>query len=160
MLIHQLPQWYALHVRTNCEHAVAGLLSHLGVRHFVPAGQISGWSSTSMQKAKPLFPGYLFCHTDLDRGPKLYKVRGMVGIVSVAGKPVPISEDEIQLIQRVVDSRLPVLPYGPLRGLVGVFLEASGSGQLVVSFPLLCRSIRIIVEPGWVTPASRQRNIN
>jgi transcription antitermination factor NusG len=126
-----------------------------------------------MQKAKPLFPGYLFCHTDLDRGPKLYKVRGMVGIVSVAGKPVPISEDEIQLIQRVVDSRLPVLPseylqtgqevvvtYGPLRGLVGVFLEASGSGQLVVSFPLLCRSIRIIVEPGWVTPASRQRNIN
>jgi transcription antitermination factor NusG len=156
--------WYALYVRTNCERIAACGLDELRVRHFLPTYRTRREGVGNVRWLdKPLFPGYLFCNIDLDRGPKLYNVPGMIKIVNSGRSPAPISESEIDSIRLIIGSNVPISPSpfltrgeeviiadGPLRGITGLYRETQKSGRLVISFPLLQRSINISLEPGWI----------
>lgn len=163
--------WYALFVKTNCERLVARGLEHLEVQGFLPTYKVrSGRKRNPKTKEKPLFPGYLFCHINLEHGPKLYNLPGIIRIVGNSKLPLPVRDSAIESIRRIISSDIPVAPcpylaqgdevivvHGPLRGLTGVYQAAENTGHLIASFPLLQRSVSVRVEPHWIEPIHARR---
>lgn len=161
-----LCRWYVLHVRVNYEEAVAHRLRELGIREYLPyRKQPLKIVGDRFQKKACLFPGYVFCNLDLRTSPKLYNVAGVIRILGQAMRPTPLEDDEIMIVQRIVDSSLPVdaCPYlhpadlieivaGPLTGVRGTFLRHQGARKLVVSLPLLQRSLAVTIRAEWVRP--------
>jgi transcriptional antiterminator RfaH len=156
--------WYALQVRPNYELTVAIRLKELGLEEYLPIKRSYSVSRRNrFSEGMPLFPGYVFSFLDLDAGPRLYNVPGMIRILGYGGQPMPVSDDEIKTIRSIVSSQLPVqcVPYllagepivitaGPLSGVRGNFIATRKGGQLVVSLPLLNRSLAVTVLPEWV----------
>jgi transcription antitermination factor NusG len=112
----------------------------------------------------PLFPGYLFCRFNpYDRLPIL-KTPGVTQIVGYNHVPVPVDEQEIEAIHRLVASGMPNAPcaylevggkvrieVGALRGLEGILTEVKGKRRLVLSITLLQRSVAVEIDTDAVS---------
>ncbi len=161
-------RWYALHVRPNYEIAVSNRLRELGVEEYLPIHRASRNKSprNKFSGGPPLFPGYLFTFLKLHSGPKLYSIPGVIRIVGHGGNATPIEDHEIAVVRTITDAPLPVepIPYihtgericltaGPLKGMCGTFLRCTKGSRLVVSLPLLKRSLAVTVLAEWVAPA-------
>src|SRR5947209_14081888 len=117
--------WIAVQVRPRAEKIVTQHLEHRGYDCFLP-----------LRNGVPLFAGYVFCRFARSaRGP-LVTTPGVTRIVSFAGVPAVIDDDEIAAIQQALASGLPVtvatvqagdavsVVHGPLRGVRGTVLHA------------------------------------
>jgi transcriptional antiterminator NusG len=105
----------------------------------------------------PLFPGYLFVHSDLRDFDYYHVLRqdGVVSILGIKGQYTPVPEDTVDSIRTLVSSRQPIFPWsrfvpgkrvrvldGPLAGASGVILRLKkGKSRLVVGVELLGRSV-------------------
>jgi transcription antitermination factor NusG len=90
---------------------------------------------------------------------------GFLYLVGVGKNPEPVDESEIEAIQSVLRSGLPVTPWpslmvgqkvrlkhGPLRGLEGVLTRIANQHRMYVAVTLLKRSISVEVAPEWIHP--------
>jgi transcriptional antiterminator NusG len=90
---------------------------------------------------------------------------GVIAIVSAGREPVPIPETELEAIGTIIQSGLPAEPWpmltvgsivlidkGPLAGIQGITLEVNRRHRLIVSSPLLQRSVAVEIERQWVRP--------
>src|SRR4029079_7949738 len=104
--------WHAVWTRSHCEQLVHDQLFAKGFDVFLP--KTSTWSrrgGTRHRVDALLFPGYLFVHHELDKAShvEVLKARGVVRVLGGRwDRLVPIPDDEVEAIQRVVQSRLPV----------------------------------------------------
>ena len=160
--------WYALHVRPNYEIFVSSRLKGLGVEEYLPIHKTSHLSQRNkFHSGPPLFPGYIFSFLNLQAGPRLYSIPGVIRVLGYGGQATPIEDHEIAMIRSVADSPLAVeaVPYfqpgekicltaGPLCGVSGTFLHSGKGNQLVVSLPLLRRSLAVTVLSEWVIAAA------
>jgi transcriptional antiterminator RfaH len=158
-------RWYALHVRPNYEMAVATQLRHLGIEEYFPVQNSTQKSRRSkFSSGSPLFPGYIFLFFDPYAGPKLFSIPGVLRLLGHRGHPEPIEDEEIAMVRSIVSSCLPTepAPYfqsgnkirivcGPLAGVTGTFIRSESNHKLIVSLPLLQRSIAVTVPSNWVT---------
>jgi transcription antitermination factor NusG len=120
----------------------------------------------------PLFPGYLFCRVDIqDQLLPIFTTPGVISIVSAGRTPLPISDEDMAAIQAVVRSGLVALPYpylavgtrafiekGPLAGMEGIVLRTDKKSRLVVSVPMLQRSVVVEIERDWARPVEGNGN--
>jgi transcription antitermination factor NusG len=167
----QSPRWYALHVRTNCENLVAIRLREIGISEYLPYHKPARrTSSMKTLGEQPLFPGYVFCKMDLDTGPRLYRVPGVVRILGTRKYPTPIEDAEIESVRRIAESHLKIESYpylhpgdpiwvvaGPLAGISGTVLRSDRGRKLVISFLLLQRSLAVTIPSEWVESAFANR---
>lgn len=165
-------RWYALHVRSNYELAVSTRLRELGIEEYLPIHRTTPASPRSkFNSGPPLFPGYVFSFMNLHAGPRLYTIPGVLKILGCGGNATPIEDHEIAMVRSIANSPLPVepVPYfqpgakicltaGPLSGVSGTFLRSGKGNQLVVSLPLLRRSLAVTVLAEWVS-AVESRNL-
>jgi transcription antitermination factor NusG len=90
---------------------------------------------------------------------------GVVNIVSFAGVPAPVDENEIEAIRRIANSGIKTFPWpflsvghrvsierGPLKGLNGIVVEVKNRFRMVASVTLLQRSVSVELEREWVRP--------
>jgi transcriptional antiterminator NusG len=158
-------EWYAIWTRSNCERLVAQL-PEMGAR--------SRRNGKSHVVPVPMFPGYLFVHHAMEKDSyiEILKARGIVRILEGGWtRLTPVAGDEVDAIQRLVASGVPVLPHayfregdrvrvveGPLAGVEGVFLrDKPQKGRLVVSVNLLRTSVAVEVDCAFVEPVSSGR---
>ena len=160
--------WYAVHVQTRFEQAVANSLRSRGYSDFLPVYScMRRWSDRVKKVELPLFPGYLFCRFDVNYRLPILTTPGVIGIVGVGKLPQPVEEDEINALQVVAGSGLLLEPWpflktgervkiedGPLRNVEGILSEIGDRGQLVVSITLLQRSVAVTIDRSWVRPIS------
>jgi transcription antitermination factor NusG len=160
------PQWYALNVRVRQEHMVSSHLSHMGQEQFLPIQRLSS-NKTGREVTRALFPGYVFCRIDWNCGPKLYNIPGIIKVVGAGRTPIPIPEAEIEAVRKIVDSGIPVrcVPLiggststvvvhgGPLRGITGTVVGEYSAQSLIISVPLLRRSLAVVLDRSWLMPA-------
>ena len=159
----QLP-WFALQVNSRKENWIFAHLVGQGYECFLPKYKsVRQWSDRRKEIESPLFPGYLFCRFNpLERLPIL-KTPGVMEIVGCNRKPIPINEQEIQAIQRMMESSLVRQPWpyleigervriqsGALRGLVGILVALKGNNRLVLSVTLLKRSVAVEIDAAAV----------
>jgi transcription antitermination factor NusG len=161
--------WYALYVRPRYEKTVTALLEGKGYEPFLPLYQAHRhWSDRIKRIDLPLFPGYVFCRLNVNDRLPVLSTPGVVQIVGVGRRPVPVDDAEIQAIQTVTNSEVASQPwpflnagdrvrigFGPLRGLEGFLLEFRGQYRIVISVNLLQRSVAVQLDRSWVTPLAQ-----
>jgi len=168
MTKNELP-WFALHVRTRHETAIASFLETKGYEQFVPLYKIKKkWSDRVKVTDAPLFPGYLFCRFDPQFRLPILKTPGVIQIIGYNRIPTPIDETEMDAIQTVIASGLQTQPWpflavgehvrigaGSLRGLDGIVVKMKDNHRLVVSVSLLRRSVAVEIDSNLVEPFNK-----
>jgi transcription antitermination factor NusG len=158
--------WYGLRVRTLGEPKLKEILRHKGYEVFLPTYvNVRRYTDRIKKVNEALFPGYLFCRLDAKHRLSILTTPGVESIVSVAGVPQSISEEEIDAIRKVVDSGALAIPWpyiqtgdrvrieiGSLRGIEGLLVGVRGGERLILSIHLLQRSIAIEIDRTWVRP--------
>ena len=156
--------WYALQIRSRYEKYSAAWLDQKRYECFLPLSMSRRrWSDRIKEFEVPLFSGYLFCRFDVLHRLPILQTPGVRGIVGIGKTPVPVPDEEIAVIQRVVDSGVSAQPWpflrvgqrvrieqGPLAGLEGFIVSVRSHCQLVVSVTLLQRSVAVEIEPAWL----------
>ena len=152
------PPWYVIHTCSHHEPKVEMGLSRKGLEVFLPKVTVRSRRRDRVQMLEvPLFPGYLFVHTELGDFPYYHILRqdGVVRILGIKGHYTPVPEDTVDSIRTLVSSGQPVFPWsklvpgkrvrvmdGPLAGASGVILRLKeGKSRLVVGVELLGRSV-------------------
>jgi transcription antitermination factor NusG len=158
--------WYAVKVRSRSEKLVDQVLNGKGFESYLPTYRSRRvWSDRTVELHEPLYPGYVFCRFEFERRLPILQSPGVVDIVRAGRAPLPVPQEDIMAIRRIVDSELKASPWpfldvgqrveickGPLRGLRGILLVQKRHHRLVVSLPLLQRSVNVEIEGDWVRP--------
>lgn len=123
------------------------------------------WSDRVKVIEQPLFGGYVLCRFSPDQSLRIEDTPGVARIVEFGGAPAPLSDDEIAGIRRMLEAKLPLMPWpflaagdrvrverGPLKGTAGLLIQVKESFRLVVGVELLHRSIAVEVDPDAVVP--------
>jgi transcriptional antiterminator NusG len=156
------PQWFAVWTRSRQEKVAASMLNALDVVTFLPLkSEIRQWSDRKCIVTTPLFSGYLFVRVniDLDSRLQILKTPGVVGFVGNNTGPLPIPNQQIESIRRLLDSgidftvgplfregdRIRVIR-GSLSGMEGTLVRTSSETRLILSVDLVKRSLSIDVS--------------
>ena len=157
--------WFAIMARTGREKSATLLLENAGYECLLPVSKYTRyWSDRIKEVEVPLFPGYLFCRMDPQNRLPVLMTPGVIQIVGVGKSPIPVEEEEIAAIQRVVKNGLSTTPWpylqvgrvarieeGPLRGMTGIIVRIKSGMKLVLSVSLLQRSVAVEIDGSWVT---------
>ncbi len=163
------PHWYALTVKHQHEKQVAGALQRSGLEVLLPLYHARRrWSDRIKQLELPVFAGYVFSRFPFRQRLPVLNTPGVGRIVGFSGRPTPVADREINDIQTVMASRLPLEPWphlragdlvhieeGPLRGLEGLLLRVNGAYRIVVGVELLQRSVAVHLDPAMVSLVRR-----
>jgi transcriptional antiterminator NusG len=159
--------WVALVVRSRHEKSVKTLLDSKGYRTSLPLVRCvqKRVSGSAWDSQKPLIAGYVFAALDQHNPFRIVTTPGVVQIVSFGSGPGTIPEAEIEALERVAASGLPVascsytrigetveLMDGPLKGVQGIVLREAKTTRLVVGIELLQRSVAIEIDGAWAVP--------
>jgi transcription antitermination factor NusG len=159
-------RWFAVHVKSRAERAVATMAHQRGFEEFLPVYESRHrWSDRIKMVELPLFSGYVFCRLDPDRRLPLLTIPGVLGIVSLGRVPIPVDDSEMEVLQAASLSGLKAEPCpflkvgdrvrlidGPLAGVEGLLTQLRNNYRLVLSVTMLNRSVALEIESDWVTP--------
>lgn len=161
--------WYALQVRPRFEKVVSRNLAAKGIEEFLPVySQSRQWSDRVKEIELPLFPGYVFCRFDINNRLPILLVPGINSIVGIGNLPTAIDEREIEDLRSVVASGVGYHPWpfisvgqtvsieqGALEGLEGIVTMVKNEYRLIISVPLLQRSVAVEIDRDYVRPVNR-----
>jgi transcription antitermination factor NusG len=164
--------WFAIQVRMRHEVGVADHLQGKGYEWFLPLYKARRrWSDRVKEVDSPLFPGYLFCRFNPNDRLPILKTPGVTQIVGYNHVPVPVDEQEIAAIRRLVSSGVSNFPCaylevggkvrieaGALRGLEGILIDLKGKRRLVLSITLLQRSVAVEIDSDAVSVVHSLQN--
>jgi transcription antitermination factor NusG len=158
------PPWRVLWTRSNCEQLVHDQLAVKGFELFLPT--VEAWARRGGMRRReraPLFRGYLFLRHAVDKASylEICKARGLVRMLGERWDQLEVVPDtEIDAIQKLTRSDLPIFPYpylregqrvritdGPLANVEGILVRGNPKkGLLVVSVDLMKRSVAVHLD--------------
>jgi transcription termination/antitermination protein NusG len=163
--------WYAVHTRSRHEDLACLGLQQKSFHAFLPKLEV--WSKRKDRRKKimiPMFPGYLFVEFATLNNEIKIDVLKTFGVVRILGKsmgsePIPVPDDKIDAIRRIVDSKVEVqqLQYpkvgeparivdGPFKGIEGQVLQTDYEKELfMIEIEILQRSVAIKLEGIQIT---------
>ncbi len=142
-----MKQWYTLHTKPKAEYQVATAMQRRGVQTYLP--ELESPHGRQERKTKPFFPCYLFARIDFEVTglSQLQWTPGLRRIVAFGDRPVPLSDEMIDLIRRKLDGAgatggRPVvhdfhqgdevhITDGPLQGMLAIFEGPSTPSERV-----------------------------
>jgi transcription antitermination factor NusG len=154
-------------IRPQHERAVYDGLVQKGLDTFLPLYTATRrWSDRVKRLEAPLFPGYVFCRFDSQARTPVLRTPGVRSIVSFGGELIAVPDDEIERVQRILESGTGVEPWpflktgqhvrverGPLAGLEGILAEVRDTWRVVVNLELLQRSIAVQLDRSSIATA-------
>lgn len=166
-------RWYALYTRHQHEKTVAWMLSGKGFEVFLPVyAAAHRWQDRVKRLSLPLFPGYVFIRSALDRRIHARVTPGVIHFVP-GDRPIPIAQAEIDGLRQLGASRTAVQPHpflkagdwvrvkiGPLEGIEGILTHWKGGYRLVLSVDLLQQSAAVEIDASIVERARRPERVN
>jgi transcription antitermination factor NusG len=152
--------WYAAYVKHQHEKKAADLLQRKGIEVLLPLQRVvHRWKDRNKTLSLPLFPSYLFVHTNLEDKWSILNTPGIFFLVVNQGGDSTIPLDEIESIRRLVASGRPSQPHpylasgdrvqisaGPLQGLTGILDRFKNQNRVVLTVELLQMAVSIEVE--------------
>ncbi len=167
----QLRCWLAAYTRARHESVVVRQFQQKGLDTLLPTyRRLSRWSDRIRRSNMPLFPGYVFVRVDDRERQRVLQTAGVVSIVCCGGRPVPLSEADVEKLRLCTANPSAVEPHpylrigqrvrvkhGPFQGWEGVLVEKKNSTRLVISVEQIMKSVSIDlngadVEPlGWTS---------
>lgn len=162
--------WHALYTRHQHEKLVQQLLVEKGFETFLPLYNTTHkWKDRVQRLSLPLFPSYVFIHGGLDRRLDIVTTTGFHSIVSTGERPGTVTQQEIDAIRQLIETKLSVEPHpflkvgdrvrvksGPLAGYEGILVRKKNQCRLVLSVELLQQSVATEVDAEIVERVARQ----
>jgi transcription antitermination factor NusG len=161
-------RWYALHTRARHEKTVERRLRDQGMETFVPTTmEVHRWSDRQKKVEVPLFSCYVFirCALNSQDRTRVYQVDSVHGFVGSRGSSLPIPDEEIESIQKVLTQTAPWRSYpflkvgqrvrvrgGAMDGVEGVFLLENGDHSLIISVDAIQRSMAVRIDGYDIEP--------
>jgi len=160
-------RWYALHTRARHEKAVERRLRDEGMETFVPtAMEVHRWSDRKKKVEVPLFSCYVFVRSTLSAEDRtcVYQVESVHGFVGSRGASLPIPDEQIESIRKVLTQAAgrshPFLKAGQrvrvrggaMDGVEGIFLSEHGDHSLIISIDAIQRSMAVRIDGYDVEP--------
>lgn len=153
--------WYAIRVKSNRERITAMGLMGKGFDVFLPEYARPRGRSRGVERVV-LFPGYVFARFSAHNRLPVLTLPGVLHIVSVGKTPAPVDAAELESLQLLLQTGLPINPdeqytvgervkidTGPLAGASGVIAGEENS-RLLVSITLLQRSVSVALPREWI----------
>jgi transcription antitermination factor NusG len=161
------PLWYAVYANANHEKRVAQQLGQRSIEHLLPLYEsMRRWKDRRVRLQLPLFPGYVFVHFALRDRLEVLQIPGVVHLVSFAGQPASLREEDLHALQNCLSHGNHVAPHpyiqagrrarvksGPLQGLEGIILRRKNRTRIIVSFDLIMRSVAVEIDETDLAPA-------
>jgi transcriptional antiterminator NusG len=161
--------WYVVHTSSRHEAKVESALQRKNLETFLPRITIpSRRRDRKLLITVPLFPGYLFIHSELDIRTyyQIVTTKSVVRLLGHNGKALPVPQERIDSIKIIVASEHIYYPWrylekgrqvrvveGPLAGAIGVILQRKEKKRrLVVAVELFQRSVAVELEDEAVEP--------
>lgn len=167
-LTAECSRWYAVYTRSRHEKVVHYALGGRGIQSFLPLRNVlSQWKDRRKCVQKPLFPGYLFVRAEQAQLHLVTLIKGVAYVLSSDTKPVPVPDEQVEAVRRLVEGPYPVVPWpllkrgkrvritiGPLAGIETYIIDRRGSEKcrIVVTIDLLGRSVAVEIDPRCVEP--------
>jgi transcription antitermination factor NusG len=156
--------WYAIRTRSKHEAIATAALRGKGYTPYLPLYTARRrWSDRVVVLMQPLFPGYVFCRFNPRCRLPILTSFGVASIVGFGNEPAAVPDEEVEAIKGVLRCGSGVKPCphleegqrvrlnrGALEGLEGVLLKRKNTLRMVVSIPLLQRSISVEVDRDWI----------
>jgi transcriptional antiterminator RfaH len=159
--------WFALYTKPHKEYLVRDLLSTQKVEVYLPEIDVKT-KRRGRRSKRPFFPHYMFARLDLQDGmiAKLRWTPGLRSIVSMGGRPVPVSDAVVQEIRRRLTTMAQVEPEdrfrqgdvvrvmrGPFEGLDAVFdRRLSAEGRVRVFLEWMSRQVAAELDVEDILP--------
>lgn len=161
-----VPTWYALRVKPRHEQTSAAHLQARGLEQLAPTYRAARrWSDRNKQIDMPLFPGYVFCRFTADRKLTVVTTPGVVSIVSFGRVEAPVADEEIESLETLLRSGLPLGPWpyaragdrvriesGCLEGVCGTVIREKDTCRVVVNVEILQRSVAVEIDRELIRP--------
>lgn len=149
--------WYAFVTRPRHEKKVASYLEAAGVDHYLPLRKtLNQWRDRRRWVEAPLFPGYIFCRIPFVERFQALQAPGMVRIVGFNNMPMPVPDQEIEVVQKILGADLNLqvrsglvvgdhvrIGVGILYGYEGQIVEERGSSYFVVYIETIGKSVLV-----------------
>lgn len=162
-----IAHWYALHVKSRHEFQVVERLTGAGIDAFLPSWKKnSTWKDRNKIIQLPLFPGYLFVHTDNNHTARItiLKIKGVVRLLgTLPGQPEPVPVEQVSSLKKIIDAGINLDPFpylregqrvriirGPLVGIEGILVQKPNQHCLVLSVDIISQSTAVTIEAGDV----------
>lgn len=156
--------WYAVRTKSNCEKTVAQTLASKGITTYLPEYRSRRETFGRITEGyAPLFPGYVFCRVDTTERVPVISTPAVVAIVGFGNDPAPIPDSEIEAVQAMLSSGVPVevcgylregqrvrIRKGPFQNVEGTLVTKKSESKFVVSVSLLQRSVAVEFDPAWL----------
>jgi transcription antitermination factor NusG len=160
--------WFALSVTARHEKVVAEMLRYKGFETFLPLyRRRHQYVRRYREFDLPVFPGYLFCRTDLSTRLPIMTTPGVVRMVGAGRTPIPVDHTEIVSLQKATAAGTAVAPHpflqcgqvgrvivGPLAGVEGIVIKSKHSARLILSVTLLQRAVQLEIDSDCVIPVA------
>ena len=146
--------WYAVYTRARHEKVVAEELWLRQIESFLPLQErLSRWKDRRKLVQFPLFPGYLFVHTEMpSRRLDILRVPSVVRIIGFNGVPEPIPPAQIEAVKHLVFNKIPMDPHPFIREgdrvriIRGLLLEKKNRYTFILSIDLIQQSVACEIE--------------
>jgi transcription antitermination factor NusG len=156
--------WHVLYTRHQHEKAIAYVLTNKGFEVFLPLYSATHrWKDRNKQLSLPLFPCYVFLQGGLERRHDIITTPGIHMLVTDAGHPAVVPEEEICAVRQLVEKGKGLGPhpflrsgdwvrvmFGPLMGAEGFLVRRKNQSRLVVSMKILGQSAAAEVDASMV----------
>lgn len=143
-----IPAWYVLHTKSRAESVVHEQLQKKSVEVFLPKIIVPSRRKDRKKMIRlPLFPGYLFVHSDLHphHHLEIVKTVGAVKLIGDKHGPIRVPDETISSLQIMVASDQPIVTgtffnkgdrvvvvNGPFSGVIGIFERYQGGNRIIV----------------------------
>lgn len=160
-------RWFAAYTSPRHEKHVSQQMQHRGIQNFLPLYKsIRRWKDRRKELELPIFPGYLFVRIALRERLNVLQLPGVVQLVSFQGRPAPLPDAEIEMLQRQVVQSGALQPHpfltvgrrvrvhsGPMAGVEGILVRKKDKFRVVLSIELIQRSVAMEIDQVDVEPA-------
>jgi transcription antitermination factor NusG len=129
--------------------------------------EVHRWSDRKKKVEVPLFTCYVFirCALSAEDRNRVYQVESVQGFVGARGTSLPIPDEQIESIRKVLTQSTPWRSYpflkvgqrvrvrgGAMDGVEGVFVSENGDHSLIISVDAIQRSMSVRIDGYDVEP--------
>jgi transcription antitermination factor NusG len=158
--------WIAAYTRSRHELAVASQFQQKGLDALLPTyRRLSRWSDRIRRTDTPLFPGYVFVRVAEGEHLRVLQTGGVVSVVCRSGRPVPLSDADVDKLRVCTANPSAIEPHpylrigqrvrvkhGLFRGWEGLLVEKKNSTRLVLTVEQIMKSVSIDISGADVEP--------
>lgn len=158
-------QWYPVYTRARAEKQVLVWLERHGIEAYLPLQKVlRQWSDRRKWVEVPLFSSYIFVHIDMRQYYAVLETPGVARFLWFEGKPVPISERQIQTIRLLLKGDIDLealedtfspgdritIDYGALRGVDGELVDYRGKKRVLIRINEISHNLLITVPLAYI----------